>query len=375
MAAEETMKIPQLKAIDAIPHFAVADLVRIQHKTSQTSAIVKSLSAKFGPFKIVSRRHYAPLSQFKFIYMDFPNSFESECTAIIQQLTVTTNQQSQQTNVSTSIANPEEYALPTELLMLIFDFCSPKTLHSITKISPYMKDLVESSMQMERIRQRRLAQPQVDSAWEDYHKARVYKTTALAMGLKQSKLETMAYEEVKNPHYSSGPRSRVYSLIDIDEILFESPEELQARRRRSNDAKERAAARTQVRETRLSELEAALRARNLQLRTDSKVCDDFIQGNKFALATAELVADVMEDMYFFFNYTDYPTRMQNVMRDFYEDFHFLGSRFFDTRTVEDFRINASREAKQRAVVVRRMNFGEINRFQRTIHGWGINLNV
>jgi hypothetical protein len=228
-------------------------------------------------------------------------------------------------------------------------------------------------MQMERIRQRRLAQPQVDAAWEDYYKARVYKTTALAMGLKQSKLETMAYEEVKNPHYSSGPRSRVYSLIDIDEIIFESPQELQSRRRRSNAAKERADARIQMRETRLSELQAVLAARGLHFRTDSKVCDDFVAGNKFALATSELVADIMEDMHFFFNYTDYQVRMRDVMRQFYDDF--VHSRFFDARIAERYRIDASREAKQRAVVVRRMNFEETNRFQRTIRVWGINVNV
>jgi hypothetical protein len=159
-----------------------------------------------------------------------------------------------------------------------------------------MKNLVESSMQMDRIRQRRLSQPQVDTTWDDYHKARVYKTTALAMGLKPAQLNTLKYEEVKNPHYSSGPRSRVYSLIDIDEILFESPEELQARRRRSNDAKQRIAEANLLQEARLSELQSVLAARNLQLRTDSKVCDDFVAGNKFALATAELVADVMEDV-------------------------------------------------------------------------------
>jgi hypothetical protein len=63
------------------------------------------------------------------------------------------------------------------------------------------------------------------------------------------------------------------------------------------------------------------------------------------------------------------------MRDFYDDFHFVHSRFFDERTAERYRIDASREAKQRAVVVRRMNFEEIARYQRTIHGWGINVNA
>jgi hypothetical protein len=68
MAAEETLKIPQLKTIDSIPHFAVAELIKMRLKTSQASCIFKFLSAKFGPFEVVSRRHYAPLSQFVYLH-------------------------------------------------------------------------------------------------------------------------------------------------------------------------------------------------------------------------------------------------------------------------------------------------------------------
>jgi hypothetical protein len=270
----------------------------MRHESTRTSGIVKSLAAKFGPFKVSSRRHYAPVDQLRLIYMDLPNGFESDCTSILRQLCPEPPVGS--TPPSTVVI--EAYVLPAELLMIVFDFCSPKTLSSVTKVSAYMKSLVESSRQMERIRKRRLTQPQSDVTWNDYHKARVYKTTALAMGVKVADLQALPCDLVPNPNYRSGPPSHLYSLIEIDEILFEIPEAVHASRQRLlKEDKELAEAEKRARDVRSSELKAALRARGIPVRVDSKVCDDFIWGKKSALATAELVADVMEDMYFFVN--------------------------------------------------------------------------
>lgn len=73
------------------------------------------------------------------------------------------------------------------------------------------------------------------------------------------------------------------------------------------------------RRERTAELEEALNARGLELRSDSELCDDYIEGkNVYSL---ERIVDIMEEMKFYHEQTDYPELYREIRSEYYDSYY------------------------------------------------------
>ena len=134
--------------------------------------------------------------------------------------------------------------------------------------------------------------------------------------LTRRELDAIPYDAVKNPHYSSGPPMRLYNVGDLADACIAKytakgttlaqakAKRVLATQRRENTIEQRRALRT-------VELTQALAARHLELRFDSRLCDNYINNTADALSL-EAVVNRMEQMHILHVHTPYAAVVDEV---------------------------------------------------------------
>lgn len=124
--------------------------------------------------------------------------------------------------------------------------------------------------------------------------------------LTEKDLYDIPYEAVRNPHYSSGSSMMLYPryLLSLasrkkwgtpDNLYGKKIKQQQASEKRKNTIKNN-------KNNRIKELTDALENKGLELRSDSRLCEQYVRNGSLSL---ELVVNTMEEMNFYHNYTNY----------------------------------------------------------------------
>jgi hypothetical protein len=135
--------------------------------------------------------------------------------------------------------------------------------------------------------------------------------------LSDKDLESMVCKEANNPHYKCASPMKLYLLSDIQEAYDYIKtcgilqKRIESREKRSDAAKKRIERQQefakQEQNERRSELQQMLKAYNCTLRNDSKLCSDYIDNN---IGNKYHIAQVMNEMKFYFEHTDYKNLMK-----------------------------------------------------------------
>jgi hypothetical protein len=148
---------------------------------------------------------------------------------------------------------------------------------------------------------------------QDYDR-RVSRTTSKKeFDLKDADIEHLTYTTAVNPHYRSGPRMRLYLLRDCIQVAVQKHGSFDEVRQALRDKTLKSEARKQKRDeneqrrfsARRQELLDAFEPRHLQIRDDSRLCEEYLSRKKGDIGTARSIARIMDEMRFYKNHTNY----------------------------------------------------------------------
>jgi hypothetical protein len=151
--------------------------------------------------------------------------------------------------------------------------------------------------------------------------------------LKPIELDAIPCEERRNPHYAVGPPMKLYLLRDVIELLHKKfPEyddfklnldKSEQRKQKVLETKKRKMVVLKMNQSiRRNLLQRDLSAKGLELRTDSRLCVEYIQLGNIA---RDLVVNIMDEMRFFYNHTNYNAIMSDLMSDRENRMDFAGT--------------------------------------------------
>lgn len=151
-------------------------------------------------------------------------------------------------------------------------------------------------------------------------------------------LVSLPHIEVRNPHYRRASDMKLFVRKYVKSAALRKhggKEGLVKRRERNRRAGEKRSHTIQrAKDARKIELTAALADRGLELRPDSRLCEEYVERGRHTL---EFVVDTMEEMRFFHRHTNYV----EFMRDIKDEYRECGERWDHDQVSE--------EAKQRAL--------------------------
>ena len=140
------------------------------------------------------------------------------------------------------------------------------------------------------------------------------------LNLKRSDIYQIPNTLARNPYYRSAAPMRLYPLLpcirrsveihgSIHQLRLDIQEKelKKAERKRKREDKART-----LREQRIRELQAAFEPRNLEIRSDSRLCNEYLlrkQGNE---SVARKIARIMDEMRFYKNKTRYDDFFESV---------------------------------------------------------------
>jgi hypothetical protein len=153
-------------------------------------------------------------------------------------------------------------------------------------------------------------------------------------------IQDLVYVNRRNPHGRNFTPMHLFTLRDVIRTAYlkhggpdglkeaqeksalrkehlAATKEIRAQRRREKLERERAASEAR-RQQRKDQLVAALAERGLQLRSDSHLCDDYIEYDESEYPLDEIV-DIMHEMNFYFKHTKYKHFQEIEHDDFYEE--------------------------------------------------------
>lgn len=152
-------------------------------------------------------------------------------------------------------------------------------------------------------------------------------------------IEDVDYDLVRNPHYRSAAPMKLYLVADVREVAldkypggFHQVEQvlLKKQERSENRKKEKEASKA----VRKNELTNALSRMGCQLRSDSRLCNAYIENGKGNLTE---IVNTMVEMKFLFQHTRY----RDIVDDIIDDYREWGE-YYDYDDV-------SRQARSRAI--------------------------
>jgi len=135
----------------------------------------------------------------------------------------------------------------------------------------------------------------------------------------------LPHRSVRNPHGARSPNMILVTVFEAESAAikkFGSISDLLTAKLdlslKQADKKERRETKKQDKiQKRTAKLEEALEERGLQLRGDSRLCQAFIEGKK--TKPLNTICDIMEEMHFYFNSTDYEKILDKARTDFDEE--------------------------------------------------------
>jgi hypothetical protein len=151
------------------------------------------------------------------------------------------------------------------------------------------------------------------------------KTAKEKYGLTKKDLDILSYTVVKNPYCSTS----VSSIYSVNDIIKRSKErfgdlkglekrfdqkrkrgEVIKRKKREKEVKEDI-----KKEERGEELRFLFKKRNLSYRSNSRLCDQFIENN---IGDPDRIVDIMEEMDFYYNKTCYQEEYSDIVKGYRE---------------------------------------------------------
>lgn len=138
-------------------------------------------------------------------------------------------------------------------------------------------------------------------------------TLMKVLGFTDAEVEAMPCDYVQNPYYRSAAPMRLYSLLVAIKAAvrkFGSWNALVASREQKKEKKEAAARKRREnaasrRDQRRTELLEAFRPRNLTIRSDSRLTNEYLARQTGSDSEAQYLARIMDEMRFYHQHTDY----------------------------------------------------------------------
>lgn len=142
-----------------------------------------------------------------------------------------------------------------------------------------------------------------------------------------SKLQTLAYEQVANPHYRRAAPMKLYNRIDVIRLCFERHGNVQLLKTYQSKLADRPSKRI---ETRSEILSKALAKCGLQVRSDSALCSQFISA-KLALSKLDWIVEKMAQMKFCHEYSEeFKKNLEEIQQQKNSDFEYLEANWHDS---------------------------------------------
>lgn len=159
----------------------------------------------------------------------------------------------------------------------------------------------------------------------------ITKTTAKTnYFLNDNDLKSINYFETKNPYYSSGYNMRLYLKSDVDKLVNEKYGDNLDNMKQEKESKKITRIRNKKMkcQERRSDLVYKLSEVGLKIRSDSRLCDNYINGTLSKDWKLEDVVEMCCLMNWLYNYTDYKKKLKEKLDDelsFYKNF---GERYY-----------------------------------------------
>jgi hypothetical protein len=130
-------------------------------------------------------------------------------------------------------------------------------------------------------------------------------------------LSTFDHIEARNPYYRNSPAMMLFLKSDVEQYADEKHqgklEELQAKRtKKSQTIKDNKVARQNIR---TEELKTALEKVGLELRSDSRLCQGYIENKLDQEWTLDEIVSMCAEMRWLYQYTDYKKKLDQAVQD------------------------------------------------------------
>lgn len=160
--------------------------------------------------------------------------------------------------------------------------------------------------------------------------------------LTERDLNGLECEHICNPHYRSAAPMRLYRLRDVIDISKAQIPKIPKTTRTTTRTTKKTQPNNST--TRRVKLIQALENRGIELRDDSRLCNDYIKCDKGAI---EEIVEVMVEMDFFHKYTNYANmRSQNMTTMMQQALEYEG--YLSKQDIEEIGYMASKKAQQTA---------------------------
>lgn len=150
-------------------------------------------------------------------------------------------------------------------------------------------------------------------------------------------IKDLEYRKVPNPYYRTAPEMILYLKSDIEALAekkhngkledLKKEKEIKKKNRRNN--------KEQLIEKRRNELKEAMSKKKLKIRSDSRLCDNYINGTLNKEWTLDDVVDMCCEMHWLYNYTNYKKRLDKELSEEINFYKEWGERYHFPTVYED----------------------------------------
>jgi len=254
---------------------------------------------------------------------------DTDCASLMQT----------ETEKNSIIITKKQVNLPDECIRLIKDYCMHKDDFMTCK--KYYKTILNISLVNKQFREIfQMDKRELERESIDEEEQQICKSDAKSKyGLTDKDMEDIDY--IEKYHRFHRVTMKLYSIVDIMNKACEkygSYENFikEKREKQKKAIQKREEAERQI-EKRRTELKDAMERQGIRLRTDSVLCNNYIEKN---IGSIDHIVNVMVEMDFYFKYTNYDTEYSREKDNYWRQQHYIS---------DDDRIDISSTAKRRAL--------------------------